>query len=201
MRRVLLVCLLAGCDPLASASYVGEPMFVLSGTLAGVSDDPGGMALMWQDTASAAGPGIAVTHLQVELEFPAKFRATVPLPPPDVARFAFDDGVELAEAYVYAVADPDAPRPAPRGLDRVRVLVWASADVREGTQAAAYLGGPMASGYHLRRYAPSAAGGAQRVMIERCATTAARAACETRRAYGLQPADDAEPLRIVVVRP
>jgi hypothetical protein len=201
MRPVLLVCLLAGCDPLASPSYVGEPMFVLGGTLAGVSDDPGGMALMWQDTASAAGPGIAVTHLEVQLEFPAKFRATVPLPPPDAARFAFDDGVELAEAYVHAVADPDAPRPLSRGLDRARVLVWASADVAEGTQAAAYLGGAMTKGYHLRRYTSGAAGEAQRVMIERCAQAATRALCETRRAYNLAPADDAEPLRIVVVRP
>jgi hypothetical protein len=197
MRWVLLV-LLAGCDPLASPSYVGEPMFVLSGTLAG-TENPGGVALMWQDTAAAGGPGVAVTPLQVELEFPAKFRAAVPLPPPDAARFAFDD-VELAEAYVFVVDDPDASRPEPRGLDRARVLVWASADVEAGTQAAEYFGGPMPGGYHLRRYMPAAASDAQRVMIERCTQAAPRAACETRRGYGLVATDDAEPLRIVVVR-
>ena len=34
------------------------------------------------------------------------------------------------------------------------VLVWASGDVAAGTRAADYLGGPIAAGYHLRRFEP-----------------------------------------------
>src|SRR5215207_9670252 len=104
MRRAMLVCLLAGCDPLAGGGYVGEPMFTLTGTFVatGKTPDVGGLALMWQDSGGAGGPGIVATTVPVEIAFPSTFRVSIPLPPPAVVRFAFDD-VELAEAYVFVV--------------------------------------------------------------------------------------------------
>lgn len=196
--------MLAACDPLADNGYVGDPLFTLVGTLAtapGESAD--GIALMWQDPAGARGPGVATTALPVALEFPATFRVAVPVPPPGSARFAFpDSSVELAEAYIYAVADPGAARPLARGLDRTHVLVYASGDVGDGTLAADYLGGPVAAGYHLRRFTPVAtAAPAQAMMIERCATTSLATACNARRSYALAAAADDEQLRIVVLSP
>lgn len=207
MRRPLLVaCLLAGCDPLAGNDYVGEPMFTLVGSFAstGPADSVGGLALMWQDPGGDGGPGVAATTVPVALELPATFRVAVPLPPPDAARFAFDDAdVELAEAYVFVVEDPAAPRLVPRGLDRTHVVVYATADVADGTQAADYLGGPIAAGYHLRRFVPALTPGpAQRAMIERCvAGGPPRASCEVRRGYQLAAIPDDEPLRIAVSPP
>ena len=200
MRGILLLCL-AACDPLADAGYVGEPLFTLTGSFATppAPDAPvGGVALMWQDTAAAGGPGIAATTVPVALEL-STFRVSVPVPPPDAARFAFD-GVELAEAYVHVVEDPDAARPVARGLARTHVLVYASADVDAGTQAAEYLGGPMSAGYHLRRFVPAEPTVAQQIMIDRCAEISPRAACAKRRAYQLHAAADDEHLRIVVTR-
>ena len=200
MRPAVLVCLLAGCDPLATSDYVGEPMFTLRGTFVapGEVPDVGGLALMWQDSGGAGGPGVAVTAVPVEIELPSRFRVAIPLPPPDHVRFAFDE-VELAEAYVFVVDDPEALRPTPHGLDRTHALVWASRDVAAGTQAADYFGGPISAGYHLRRYTTAARGTAQQTMIERCvASGATAAACGMRRGYQLAAADDSEPLRIWV---
>jgi hypothetical protein len=206
MRRSVLVTLvLAGCDPLASSAYVGEPMFTLTGTFAATAghpgDPPGGLALMWQDSAGAGGPGIASTAVPVTLGFPATFHVAVPLPPPDVARFVLDPGgAQLAEAYIFVVADPAAPQLAPRGLDRSHVLIYASADVAPGSMGADYFGGELTAGYHLRRFAPATTPGtAQAALIERCVSNGSeRASCETRRAYQLAPIPDDDPLRIVV---
>lgn len=201
------LALLAGCDALAGRDFVGEPMFTLRGTVlsraSANADGVEGIALMWQDASGAGGPGVAVTTVPIAIEFPAQFRATVPVPPPDAARFSFGDaGVALAEAYVYVVADAGAPRPAPLGVDRAHVLVYASGDVAAGTLAADYLGGPLAAGYHLRRFTPvQAPGPAQQGLIERCAGVAPRHACEVRRAYQLAATGDDEPLRIVVDAP
>ena len=202
MRRALLCWLLAGCDPVADRGYVGEPMFTLVGTFVSTGQvSVGGLALMWQDSGGAGGPGVATTTVPVEIEFPSTFRVSVPLPPPAIVRFAFDDSdVELAEAYVFVVEDPDAMRPIPHGLDRGHALVYASADVAPDTQAADYLGGPVTAGYHLRRFAANAEpAGAQRTMIDRCVASGASAvACGARRAYQLAAASDDDPLRIVV---
>lgn len=201
MRRVLWIVALAGCDRIADRGYVGEPMFTIVGSFAAPPEaSVGGVALMWQDSAGAGGPGVAATIVPVELEFPATFRVAVPVPPPDAARFVFDDSdVELAEAYVHVVEDPEAARPVTRGLSRTHVLVYASGAVGEGTQAAQYLGGAIDAGYHLRRFVRDAApGGAQQVMIDRCAAVSLRAACAVRRAYRLAAAADDEHLRIVV---
>ena len=197
--------LLAACDPLASKGYVGEPMFTLVGTLSTTSpDETGGVALMWQDTGGAGGPGVAVTTVPVEIAFPSTFHVAVPLPPPDAARFAFDDSpVEIAEAYVYVVGDLGAARPSPRGLDRTHVLVYATGDVAAGTLAADYLGGPVTAGYHLRTFGEVATpGAAQQTMIDRCAASGStRAACGVRRGYQLRETADDDYLRIVVSPP
>lgn len=200
MRRAVLCLLLAGCDSLADREYVGEPMFTLRGTFVATGEVPDvrGLALMWQDSGGAGGPGIAATTLPVEIEFPSTFRIAIPLPPPAHVRFAFDD-VELAEAYVFVVEDPEAERPVARGLDRAHAVVFASADVAADSPAADYLGGPLAAGYHLRRYTTNAPAAAQLVMIDRCiASGATAAACKARRAYQLAQAGDDEALRIVV---
>lgn len=211
MRGVVVAVLFAaGCDSLANSQYVGQPMFTLVGTFASTApakapqDPVGGVALMWQDSATADGPGVAATTVPVEIAFPATFRIDVPAPPPAAARFSFDDAaVELGEAYVYVVADTAAAQLVPRGSDRAHVLVYASADVAPGTLAADYLGGPISAGYHLRQFAASASpGGAQGALIERCvANGAARTSCSARRGYQLGAIGDDDPLRIVVMPP
>jgi hypothetical protein len=208
VRRTILVLGLVGCDSLANTDYVGQAMFTLQGTLAAPAtsaDDPvGGLALMWQDAAGVGGPGVASTSVPVAIEFPSTFRAAVPVPPPDVARFRFaDSDVELAEGYVVVVADAAASRPDPRGTERVHVLVYLTADAEAGTLAADYLGGPLTAGYHLRRFAAApTAGLAQADLIERCvASGAARTACVARRGYRLGPIADDDRLRIAVTAP
>ena len=208
MRAVGLAALaLAGCDSLASPDYVGEPMFTLVGTFAtsaAAPDDPlGGVALMWQDAGGAAGPGMATTRVPVSIRFPATFRVDVPVPPPAIARFTVADGEpQLAEAYVFVVADPAADRLAPRGVDRVHALVFAADDIGAGSATADYLGGPISRGYHLRRFVAGQGGSAQQARIERCvAGGAPRDACEVRRAYQLAATDDHDPLRIAVTPP
>jgi hypothetical protein len=204
----LLVSLLAGCDSLASSTYVGQPLFTLTGTFQSTANAPAdpvaGVALLWQDSATADGPGVAATTVPVAIQFPATFRIDVPAPPPDTARFAFaDTGVELAEAYVYVVADTSAAQLEPRGADRVHVLVYAGADITDGSAAADYLGGPMSAGYHLRQFAPSTSpGAAQAALIARCVSSGATpAACHARRDYQLGPIADDDPLRIAVTPP
>ncbi len=197
MRSCVLV-LLAACDPLAGGDYVGEPLFTLEGTLSAPDDRVGGVALLWQDPRGAGGPGIETTAVPVTLAFPAAFRVSIPSPPPSSVRFELD-GIELAEAYIYAVADPTAKRPEPRGLARTHVVVFAASDVPDGSAAAAYLGGPLAAGYHLRAYTPATAPRAQATLVERCVAAGwKRRACEVRRAYELAPAADDEALVIQV---
>ena len=204
----LVACLLAACDPLAGSDYVGQPMFTIVGTFASSANAPadpvGGIALMWQDSVGAGGPGAVATAVPVEIEFPATFRVSVPLPPPPAARFKFDgEDVELAEAYVFVVQDPTAAQLVPLGLDRSHVLIYASADVAEGTLSADYLGGSVSAGYQLRSFTPAtlpAAG--QQAMIDRCvAGGAAAVACQARRDYQLGEISNDDPLRIVVAPP
>ena len=212
MRRGLIVLTsvlaglppaLAGCDPLADSDYVGEPMFTLKGTLVATSKDApsaSGVALAWQDPAAAGGPGIATSVVPVQTELPATVTIHVPLPPPDAARFAFDDtDVELAEAFVLLVDDVAVTRPVPRGIVRDRVVVFATHDVADGTQAADYLGGPVGAGYHLRRLVQGTPGPSQQIMIDRCiAAGASDAACQARRGYQLAPAADDDLVHMVV---
>lgn len=199
---IALAGLWAGCDPLAGTDYVGEPMFRLKGTLVTASKDSpaaGGLALAWQDAGGAGGPGVATTVVPAKTGL-GTVEIAVPLPPPAAARFAFDD-VELAEAFVLLVDDPDAARPVARGIARDRVVVFASGDVADGTQAADYLGAPVAAGYHLRRLVAGAPGPAQQIMIDRCvAAGATQDACAARRHYQLAPAGDDEVVSIVVSR-
>lgn len=204
MRRglVVFVLVLSGCDPLASSDYVGEPMFTMSATLVTATKqtpEAGGIALAWQDPGGAGGPGVATTVVPVKTRLDG-VTISVPLPPPLAARFAFDDSdVELAEAFVLLVDDSVGDRPVPHGISRDRVLVFATGDVRAGTKAADYLGGPMTAGYHLRKLGHGTLGPAQQLMIDRCVAAGSTiAACAARRDYQLEAADDTGPVRIVV---
>ena len=205
--RVALLVGLAGCDSLAAGDYVGEPLFTLQGTFATTAnapDDPlGGVALLWQDTRSADGPGVATTVVPVAIQFPASFRVDIPVPPPEAAKFTFPDSdVQIAEAYVFVVETSGA-KVTPRGGERIHAVVWASADVTAGSQAADYLGEAVGAGYHLRRFTPvTTAGTGQRTLIERCvADGGARHGCEARRAYQLAAVSDRDRLAITVAPP
>ena len=208
MRCLVVVGLLAGCDSLASNDYVGEPLFRITGTFDAAQHAPadpvGGIALLWQDAFGAGGPGVQPTTVPVAIEFPSTFHVDIPTPPPVEVRFTFGDAdVELAEAYVYVVADPSSDPLDPRGSDRIHVLVYASGDVPAGTRAADYFGEPLAAGYHLRRFEPvMVPATAQAELIERCvASGALRPACTARRGYQLQAIADDDPLRIAVTPP
>jgi hypothetical protein len=212
MRRLLWIgiALVTACDPLASRDYVGQPLFTLRGSFASSApasapDGPvGGIALMWQDSVGAGGPGIAATVVPVAISFPDTFEVDVPNLPPDAARFTFPDhAITLAEAYVYVVQDPAALPLVPVGTDRVHVLVYASADVAAGTMAADYFGGPIDAGYHLRRFdAVTTPAAAQAALIDRCVASGATVpACGARRSYQLGPIADDDPLAIAVSPP
>ena len=206
MLRVLLV-FCVGCDALAPSDYVGEPLFSLEGTFAtraNAPDDPlGGVALLWQDPAGPDGPGVASTVVPVAIAFPASFHVDIPVPPPEIAQFTFaDSDIAIAEAYVFVV-ESTADHAVPRGGERVHAVVWASANVPDGSLAADYLGGPVTAGYHLRAFTPVATVGAgQRAMIDRCIVGGAmQRACELRRAYQLATSGDHDRLAITVSAP
>ena len=204
LRLLLVFCI--GCDALAPSDYVGEPLFTLEGTFATTTNAPedplGGVALLWQDPSGPDGPGVASTTVPVAIQFPASFHVDIPVPPPEAARFTFaDSDVAIAEAYVFVV-ETTADHVVPRGGERVHVVVWASADVADGSLAADYLGGAITAGYHLRTFVPATAGMAQRAMIDRCIAGGARQrACELRRGYQLATSGDHDRLAITVSPP
>jgi hypothetical protein len=204
--RLLAASALAalGCDPLADGTYVGEPIITFEGTFSETSRlvrVDGKLALLWQDARGAGGPGAEVTVLPFVTSSLGSFTAAVPVPPASAAMFGFDDGgPQLGEAYVHVVTGvPITTADLDLGLDPVHVVVFADHDVVDG-DAAGYLGGPVTAGYHLRRFTMAAAvGPAQRQLIERCvASTGDRVACESRRGYQLDPADDTESLHIML---
>jgi len=200
--QLLLPVVLAACDSLAGQAYVGEPLITLAGTFApsaGTPSDVGAIALLWQDAEGASGPGKAMVAVPVSIEFPAAFAVEVPSPPPPDVMFAFDDGIALAECYVYVIADADTLRLL--GADRTHALVFATDDIPATSSAAAYLGGPVAAGYTLRRYAETERPSLQQAaLIDRCtARGESVAACTARHRYQLSPAlSEDEPLRIVL---
>jgi hypothetical protein len=196
---------LGACDPFTGGDYVGEPLVTLSGSFASTSVPPshgsGGIALLWQDPEGAGGPGKAVMSVPMEVSFPSSFEVSVPAPPPGDVSFAFDGGPQLAEGYVFVVDGAPVAHPTRfLGADRTHALIYAAGDVVDGTPAAAYLGGPVIAGYHLRTFAavdtPSPE---QAELIARCVAHGdPPAACEGRRHYRLGPALDDEALRIVL---
>jgi hypothetical protein len=199
--RGLLCVALVGCDGLATNDYVGESLFTLEGTFATTTNAPedplGGVALLWQDPAGPDGPGVASTTVPVAIQFPASFEVDIPVPPPAAARFSFEPGIDIAEAYVFVVANTGSDHVTPLGGERTHAVVWASADVPTGSLAADYLGGPVSAGYHLRTFVPIATvGAAQAQMIERCAGD--KRACEVRRAYQLSVSGDHDRLSVAV---
>jgi len=203
---VVVPVLATACDSLAGGDYVGEPLITLAGTFAPTSAPPaevGGIALLWQDAEGSGGPGKAIVAVPVSIEFPTRFAVQVPAPPPDDVTFAFADGTRLAECYVYVVADDTDTRQF-LGADRTHALVWTAGDVSAGTAAAAYLGGAVTAGYHLRRYTTSPQmSPEQQTLVDRCTERGEPVdACAARHHYQLTPpiAED-EPLRIVLWPP
>jgi hypothetical protein len=204
MRSLLFVAV-AACDPYPGANYVGEPLVTLFGSFAPSSAVPsresGGIALLWQDAEGAGGPGRSAMSLPAEIRFPSGFEVSVPVPPPEDVRFAFAGGPQLAECYVFVVDGPAVAHPTRfLGADRTHALIYAEGDVAAGTPSAAYLGGPVTAGYHLRTFSlvdtPSAE---QAELIARCAANGNPPdACEARRRYQLGTAFDDEPLRIIL---
>jgi hypothetical protein len=193
-----------GCEPLADRSYVGEPLFLLEGTLSEAIRPlqvDAELALLWQDPETAGGPGLDATAIPFTIGSLGAFTASVPVPPRSLVRFRFDDGgPELAEAYVHMVTGvPVTTSALDLGLDLGHAVIYADGDV-EGGDAANYLGGPVTAGYHLRRFTITATPGpAQRQLIEHCvARTGDRAACEARRGYQLDASDDSAALRITL---
>lgn len=201
---VLLAVAASACDPLVDVTYTGQPLLTLEGTIEQLPCcllDGFQLGLLWQDPRTAGGPGVEATGIPFEFDALGSFTAEVPAQPPAAAWFAFDDaGPRLSEAYFHLVhLGPLRAHELSSGSDPAHVLVYAERDVAGGA-ASEYLGGYVVAGYHLRRLTvttePTAA---QRELIERCvANTGDRIACEARRAYRLDPVDDATALRIVV---
>jgi len=204
MKCAVAIAIVAGgCDPLVDGSYTGRPLFTLDGTLSEATrphEVDAKLALLWQDPETAGGPGIVAQAIPYALAAPNSFSADVPAKPPNAAWFAFDDGgPRLGEAYVHLVTHvPVTTSDFDLGLDQLHVLVYAADDVVGGS-ASEYLGGDVTAGYHLRLFtATTTPGPAQRELIDRCiANTGDPIACERRRAYRLDPVDDATPLRII----
>jgi|SRR6185295_6624336 len=204
MRAALLAVVTSACDPLVDNAYTGQPLFTLEGTLAEAMrphDANAQFALLWQDPATADGPGVDAAVLPFQLDALGSFTAEIPAKPPGPAWFAFDDGgPRLGEAYLHVVSHvPIASSDFDLGLDPVHVVIYADGDVAGGA-ASDYLGGDVAAGYHLRRFAVTTEpGAAQRQLIARCAAnTGEPDVCAARRAYQLGAIDDATALRIIL---
>jgi hypothetical protein len=206
MRCVVLlaVATTGACAPLVDASYTGEPLFRLEGTLAEAMRPHAAdamLALMWQDPRTAGGPGVEAAAIPFALDALGSFTAEVPAQPPAAAWFGFDDGgPRLGEAYLHVVTHvPVTAAAFDLGSDPVHALVYAERDVAGGA-ASDYLGGDVAAGYHLRRFTitdePVAA---QRQLIARCvANVGDEVACAARRAYRLEPVADTTALRLIL---
>src|SRR4051812_36939272 len=128
-RAVLLVVAASACDPLVDNGYTGQPLFTLQGTLAEAMrpyDAGAELALLWQDPATAAGPGAEVAVLPFHLDALGWFTAEIPVTPAGTAWFAFDRGPRLGEAYLHVVSHvPVAASDFDLGLDPVHVVVYA----------------------------------------------------------------------------
>jgi hypothetical protein len=204
---LLLAVVTSACDPLVDDTYTGQPLFALRGTLPEDTrphEASNGLALLWQDPATAGGPGVAAAALPFALDALSSFTAAIPVKPPAAAWFAFDDGgPRLGEAYLHVVSHlPVTLSDFDLGLDPVHVIIYADGDTAGG-QAADYLGGEVSAGYHLRRFTPTGEpGAAQRALIARCvANTGDADGCAVRRAYRLEPIPDDSALRIVLRGP
>jgi hypothetical protein len=170
--EALLVLALAACEPQVDGGYPGETIAVLPGTVLSPGDVVvDGMQLFWQGV-DPRGPGAVKTTLPVRTRFPSGFEASLTAPPPVEARLAFDGEPAFAEGCLYALAWRGRSL-VPAGTDYGRALVWLAADAAPGTTTAAYLGGPLAAGFHVVRWTPTAElSPAQEILAARCVAAA-----------------------------
>lgn len=196
MRRLAaLAILLASCDAQVDADYGGEPLAVLSGVI----DTPSrasvdALVVRWS-TADPRGPGEHASRTRLSTSFPNAFAAALLATPPDAALLRCAPGEpRLAEGYLFALDEAGATV----GADFAHVLVWLDSDAAPGSPTAAYLGAPLAAGFHVMlRTEEEAPPPSQAPMIAACIAAGlaagwdearARAVCPQVRAYQLAPA-------------
>jgi hypothetical protein len=185
MKLAAALLLVAACDAQVDGTYAGEAYVRLRGVAVAFDADvaiDGAMA-RWTSQSGAqldAGP---TTPLPLEWSPPALAVPVVSLPPDD-ARFGFaGEPARIAEATLFVT---HGDKVVGEALDIA--LVYVDADVAAGSMAANYLGGAVASGFHLRDVRPTAnLTPAQADLALRCGDTAA---CEQPRLYRLVPIPD-----------
>jgi len=163
---VTLAVLAAGCDPQADASYKGEPLASLHGTVQvaeGQAVAPDVFtSIVWHDFADSDSAALS-EPVAVEGSFPAEFALEVYEPPPSSVLYDVEDpdtqeltGKNIAIGYI-AVLPPDTPdgdmqlvHEAALGIDNDHLLVYADQAVDEALLRGVFPGG-LVPGYQLFR--------------------------------------------------
>src|SRR5262249_9190707 len=144
------------------AGCVGAPAIEIRGALVGFaeSDRPGTGTLLCNRNLRASLPAGPIVTEPTRFRFPDAVTIRVLAPTPDGGFFALPgEVVRVAEGYLYVAA---GDRAVPRSWDFIGgvfdvVLVYVDGDVAPGSMTAAYLGGVLAPGFHLRAWRATAA--------------------------------------------
>jgi hypothetical protein len=200
IRRLALLGVLAGCEPLVDPGYPGEPMARLHGTIVGVDPErvADSVAILWNRNVGPSVPSGPIALAPLHPAFPAALTIDVLAAPPDDAFFAVaGDTARIAEGYLYLVRAGAEPPIETRDFSATAVdfvLVYVDGDVAPGSLTADYLGGVLAPGYHLRDWrATLDLSPAQAYFGARCADAVSDAgavdgqveACRAKRRYRL----------------
>jgi hypothetical protein len=161
---MLTLTVFAGCDAHVDQDYPGEPLGKIQGQVTNSRDGQTPaleVVLMWPTGEDGDDINTISTTAPITGEFPAKFELTLYTPPPEAAMYydpesgadftlgvivAMPEGVESGESF-----DFESKSQQIQGVAPGHVLIYCSAPVAAGTELAAFVGGPVSAGYHLRR--------------------------------------------------
>jgi hypothetical protein len=167
MRRALvLLVVIASCDPQADSAYQGEPLVTLHGQVISSRPLPTPLeaAMLWQrGPPPSTDQEDLATRAPVQSGFPATFTVHLYQPPPAAARKTLAPGeVTYARANAAAipygiasagVASLPAMANASYGIDANHWIVYLAADVPPRSLMEWWLGGALPAGFHLLRAA------------------------------------------------
>ncbi len=153
---------MVGCDRQAGTDYAGEPLARIGGSISSsVAEVPAGLVpvLSWE------GLAIDVEEADLTVEFPARFQIDIRQPPdenvlydftwlgapPGESRVAF----ALITAVPFEVDEEDRDGGLiPFGVAERHMVLYAEDDVVAGTFGADFIGGELASGFHVAQVVP-----------------------------------------------
>lgn len=113
LMALLIAAALSGCDPLADASYFGEPLLSLQGDVSGalpanVAGNDVSVAVVWLRSENDEDFAPITESAVVEAGFPARYRLDLFRPPPPGAGITFEDGTVVRLGFIVAFPGADA---------------------------------------------------------------------------------------------